>query len=178
MRPLVLASFLAIAASSSCVTSVFAADPCDGFKWDIAREHALFGSRSIVLTAGKDPQSAPLIGADRLYQLQLAPQGEVIFALAPGKKMPADGAYAGLAALQLDVVGNYRVSVDVPAWIDVVGNGKLAATVDFQGRPGCDAPHKIVEFDLSDAKRFILQVSGATRAAVRLTVTVAGAPKG
>ncbi len=179
MHPFVLAAFLSAAVSGSYAAPVSAADadPGAGFKWDIAKEHALFGGQSVVLDAGKDVASAPTIGADRLYQLRLIPQSAVVFALAPGKTMLADGAYAGLATLKLERSGNYRVSVDVPFWIDVVANGKLAATRDFQGQRSCDAPHKIVEFDLSDARQFVLQVSGATQATVRLTVTQAPAPK-
>jgi hypothetical protein len=172
-----LVSFLLIAASSGRVTSAFADGPCSEFKWDVGKEHALFSGRSVALSAGKDVASAPTIGADRLYQLQLLPQTGVAFALAPGKKTLADGAYAGLAALKLDAPGNYRVSVDAPFWIDVVANGKFAATRDFQGQQNCDAPHKIVEFDLTDANQFVLQVSGSAKATVRLTVTQAPAPK-
>lgn len=152
-----------------------AADPCSGFKWDVSKEHALFGGPSIALSAGKDVASAPLIGADRLYQLQLVPQDKVAFALAPGKKVSTDAVFAGLAALKLDAPGDYRVSVDAPFWIDVVADGKLAATKDFQGRHGCNAPHKIVEFDLTAAKQFVLQMSESASATVRLTVTRAAA---
>ena len=177
MRAPLLVSFLLIAASGGSATAAFAADACGGFKWDVGKEHALFGGQSVSLPAGKDIASAPTIRADRLYQLQLLPQAEVAFVLEPGKRMLTDGAYAGLAALKLDSPGNYRVSVDVPFWIDVIANGKLAATRDFQGQQGCDAPHKIVEFDLTGAKQFMLQVSGAAKTTVRLTVTQAPAPK-
>jgi hypothetical protein len=157
------------------VESAFAADPCSEFKWDVSKEHALFGAPGLALSAGKDAATAPTIGTDRLYVLQLAPQPEVAFALAPGKKMLADGAYAGLATLKLDTPGNYRVSLDVPLWIDAVANGKLAVTKDFQGQQRCDAPHKIVEFDLSGAQQFVLQMSGSAKPTVRLTVTQAPA---
>ncbi len=177
MRTFVLTSCLLLTASSACVTTASAADACAGFKWDVTREHALFEGQSVALAAGKDAASAPTIGSDRLYRLQLTGQSDVSFALAPGKKMLTDGAYAGLVVLKLDAPGNYRVSLDGPYWIDVAANGKLAATRDFQGQPNCDAPHKIVEFDLSDAKQFVLQVSGSTKAVVQLTVTRVPAPK-
>ena len=149
----------------------FADDPCLGFKWDVRREHALFGGAPSALSAGKDPPSAPTIVAGRLYALQLAPQGAVSFAAAPGKKSAPEGAYAGLAVLQLEAAGDYRISVDTPVWIDVAADGKLAAVEDYQGLHSCDAPHKIVEFNLAGASRFVLQLSGAPRAAIRLTVT-------
>lgn len=173
MRSCIIVFSLVIALPGSYAHPATVSDNCAGFKWDVAKEHALFGGSGIALSAGKDIASAPLIGTDHLYELRLLPQGDVTFALPPGKKMLTDGAYAGLAALHLGASGNYRVSVDIPFWIDVVSNGKLAVTRDFQGQPNCDAPHKIVEFDLSGATEFIVQVSGATKASVKLTVTQA-----
>ena len=80
---------------------------------------------------------------------------------------------AGLAVLQLAAAGDYRVSVDAPVWIDAAADGKLALVEDYQGLHSCDAPHKIVEFKLAGASRFVLQLSGAAKAAIRLTVTQA-----
>ena len=153
------------------------AGPCTGFKWDVSRELALFGGPSVTVSSGKNAPSAPRISADRFYRLQLLPQAAVAFAATPGKSTASDGAYAGLAELKLAGPGTYRVAVDAPLWIDVVGDGKLAATIDFQGQQSCDGPHKIVEFDLTGAKRFMLQLSGSAKAAVRLTVTPAPARK-
>jgi hypothetical protein len=178
MRPFLLASFLLlIATSGGYVTAAFAADPCSGFKWDVSKELALFGGQGVALSAGKNVASAPALGTDRLYQLTLPPQSEVAFALAPGRMKSNDGVYAGLATLKLDAPGNYRISVDASLWIDVVGKGQLAAMTDFQGQQSCDAPHKIVEFDLNGAKEFMLQLSGSANATVRLTVTKTTPPK-
>jgi hypothetical protein len=166
-------SLVLIAIAGTAATRAFADDPCLGFKWDVSKEHALFGGAAATASAGKDLASAPRIAAGRLYALQLAPQTAVSFAVAPGKKISADGAYAGLAVLQLEAAGDYRVSVDAPLWIDVAADGKLAAVEDYQGLHNCDAPHKIVEFDLAGGRHFVLQLSGAPKAAVRLTVTKA-----
>ena len=48
-----------------------------------------------------------------------------------------------------------------------------AAVEDYQGLHSCDAPHKVVEFNLAGTARFVLQLSGAPKAAIRLTVTQA-----
>jgi hypothetical protein len=176
MRPLLVSLAFACAAGAGTTPSL-AADPCAAFKWDVTPVHTLFTQSGTSLTAGKDLTSAPTIATDHLYQLQLAPQDQVTFALAPGKKMLTDGAFAGVAALKLKKPGTYLVSVDVPFWIDVVADGKLVATKDFQGQQGCDEPHKIVEFDLAAAHQFVLQVSGSTKASVRLTVTESPGPK-
>lgn len=154
-------------------TRVFADDPCLGFKWDVRKEHALFGGTPAALSAGKDLSSAPTIVAGRLYALELAPQSAVSFAAPPGQTHAPDGAYAGIAVLHLETAGDYRVSVDTPVWIDVAADGKLAPVGDYQGLHSCDAPHKVVEFKLAGGSRFVLQLSGAPKAAIRLTVTQA-----
>ena len=168
MRPILALLSLLIALIAA---SASAATPCTGFKWDVSKELALFDGASVALSAGKNGGSAPTVGMDRLYQLQLLPQAAVAFAMTPGKSTATDGAYAGLAKLKLHAPGSYRVAVDAPLWIDVVSNGKLATATDFQGSQSCDGPHKIVEFDLTGSTRFVLQISGSAKAAVRLTVT-------
>ena len=173
MRCKRILSLTMIALAAAGATRAFADDPCLGFKWDVRKEHALFGGAPAALSAGKALPSAPTIVAGRLYALQLAPQTAVSFAAPPGKKSQSDGAYAGLAVLELDTAGDYRVSVDAPVWIDVAADGKLAAVEDYQGLQSCDAPHKIVEFNLVGASHFVLQLSGAPKAAIRLTVTPA-----
>jgi hypothetical protein len=148
------------------------ADDCAGFKWDVRKEQTLFQGPSIALAAGKDVHSAPAVAPERLYQLQLLPQSLVTFARDPGKSIPPDRVYAGLATLKLAQPGHhYRVALDLPLWVDVVANGRLATVIDFQGQRGCNAPHKIVEFDLDGATEAVLQLSGAGNPLVHLSVT-------
>ncbi|MGA2840581.1 MAG: hypothetical protein ABSG18_10445 [Steroidobacteraceae bacterium] len=168
MRPILPLSILLIALGTA---PAFAAGPCTGFKWDVSKELALFNGPSVALSAAKNAAAAPTIGADRFYQLQLLPQAEVAFAVTPARSTATDGAYAGLVNLKLDAPGSYRIAVDAPMWIDVAVNGKLATAADFQGQQSCDGPHKIVEFDLSGGRQFILQISGSAKTTIRLTVT-------
>jgi hypothetical protein len=173
MRPLVFVSFLAISFSWLCGGSALAADECTGFKWDVSKEHALFGGTSVNLVSGADPATAPSIRVQRLYLLQLSPQSAVQFAAGPGKQLAAADAFAGLVRLKIDAPGNYRVSVDVPLWIDVVADAKLTPPVDYQGQRDCSAPHKIVEFALAGGTSYVLQISGSATTNVRLAVTAA-----
>jgi hypothetical protein len=166
-------SVLAIVVYALGAAAPAPADECAGFKWDVSKEHALFRGSSTSITAAKSAASAPALAANRLYLLQLAPQSNVAFAVPPGKTVPAEDAYAGLAVLKLETPGNYRVSVDVPLWIDVVADAKLAPPVDYQGQRDCSAPHKIVEFALSGGTSYVLQISASATTNVRLAVTPA-----
>jgi hypothetical protein len=154
----------------------FADDACAGFTWDVGKERALFGTAAHSLAGGKNVQSAPSLSVDHLYELILQSQDGIQFAAAPGKKMLTDGAFAGLAKLQISMPGNYRIALDVPFWIDIVQAGKLLPSLDFQGRPGCNAPHKIVEFKLPATHDLIIQFSGATGERVRVSVTHSPTP--
>lgn len=153
------------------------ADACLDFKWDVSQERALYATTPVQVPAGTDAKSAPLILPNRLYALRLAPQAQVVFSATPGKRVPLDPAYAGLATLKIPAAGSYRISIDLPLWIDVVSNGELLPPQDFQGQRACSAPHKIVEFELSGAQPFVLQFSSALTDRVLLTVTPTPARK-
>jgi hypothetical protein len=146
-------------------------DACAGFTWDVSKERALFAESAAALAAGKDLASAPVVAPNRLYQLRLTPQDHVAFVTPPAKKILTDGSYAGIAVLKIPASGSYRIAVDGPFWIDVVSDGALVRAKDFQGQQGCSAPHKIVEFEFAGAQPFVVQLSGATRDSVRLTIT-------
>jgi len=152
-------------------THALAEDPCAGFKWDVSKERALFSSSVPTEEAGKDGTSAPVVVPNRLYLLQLKPRVQVVFAAVPGKTTPIEGTYAGLAVLKIPRSGGYRIAVDLPLWIDVAAGGQRVPATNYQGQQFCDAPHKIVQFDLSDSQPLLLQFSGATKSTVRLTVT-------
>jgi len=151
-------------------------DPCAKFTWDVAQERALFATAPQVLAAGHDVASAPQLAPGRLYQLQLTFDAQVTLALPPSRKPKnaADTSYGGLAHLSLKLPGNYRVSADQPVWIDIVADGKMIDSADFQGRAGCQAPHKIIQYSLAAGRELLLQLSGAPSAGVRLTITAAG----
>ncbi len=162
---------LAIVLGGASVPAL-ADDGCIDFKWDVSKERALFAETPAKVTAGKDPRSAPVIVPNCLYRLRLMAQDTVAFSVTnPAKKAASTPAYAGLATLKVPVAGSYRIAVDLPLWIDVVANGTLVPPADFQGQHGCNAPHKIVEFDLAGAQPFVLQFGNAGKDDVLLTVT-------
>jgi hypothetical protein len=141
-----LLALLALGLAARCALAD--EDPCARFSWNIAHERALFATAPVSLAAGRDASSTP-----------------------PGKKTSIEGAHAGLARLRLQQPGVYRVSVDRAAWIDVVADGSMIESADFQGRPGCLAPHKIVQYSLPAGRKLVLQLSAAAGLRLRLAIT-------
>jgi hypothetical protein len=180
MRPRVsarpLAFLLGVYACAAVPVLAHADDPCAAFSWDVRHERDLFAQPPRPVVAGQTLGTAPTLATDQLYQLRLSGQRAVTFAAPPGGKGHVDSAYAGLARLTVDAAGVYRISLDLPVWIDVIANGTVVAARDFQGRPGCNAPHKIVEFALPAGTPVTLQFSGGKASTVKITVSRAPAP--
>jgi hypothetical protein len=174
VRPAV--SFFSIFVLLTCAIAVprsYAADPCSDFTWDVSRERALFAGVAVASAAGADNASAPMLVPNKLYALQLRPLSQVTFVTAPGKKITGDAAFGGLATLRISAAGAYRIAVDVPFWIDVVANGGLMNVEKFQGAPGCNAPHKVLEFEFPVPREVVLQFSGDRASSVRVAIVPA-----
>ncbi len=149
----------------------FAGDPCMDFKWNVVNERALFAGDAKALAVGASAAAAPRVEIGQLYQFALSDQQQVVFAAAPGKKMLADGASAGLVRFRPGTAGAYRVSLSRGIWIDVIAGGKAIASTDFGGAPGCETPRKVVLYQLPANTELLLQLSGAADADVRVAIT-------
>jgi hypothetical protein len=146
-------------------------DGCAHFKWDVSRELAVMQQSPQAIAAGKGADSTVQMQSERLYELKLAPQNAVTYAVVPGKPTLDDSAHGGLVHFRVTMPGVYRVSLSTAHWIDVVADGQLVKSRDFQGALGCERPHKIVEFELPAGKDLVLQVSGATAPSVLVAIT-------
>jgi hypothetical protein len=166
-----VARIAGVLALTIAAQSAWADDKCVEFAWDVRAEHLIFAMQPKALAAGADRASTPGVTLDRLYQLHLQKQADVQFPTPPGAREARPDSYAGLAQLQVAVPGAYRISADQPLWIDVGFNGALLKPQDFQGRRGCNAPHKIVEFVLPMGVQLTLQISNAANADVRIAIT-------
>jgi hypothetical protein len=172
MRSETRLSWLAAGALSALAwLPAYAADPCDGFTWNVSHERAVFATPAAAMTAATAAGPAPTLEVDKLYDISLSPQDQVNFVLAPAKKALADGAYAGMVTLHIPSAGQYRVSMSDGFWIDVITGGKFAPTDDFTGARECRAPRKIVQYSLPAGNELVLQFSNATSPAVKVTVT-------
>lgn len=160
----------ALAVSAWLAVTAHADDPCAGFTWNVAHERALFASAAQALNAGRDAATAPAIETDRLYELTLAPNEQVRLPAPNQKAHGAGTGSAGLVRLQVTKAGSYRISVGSQMWVDLASGSMLIGSSDFAGQHGCDAPHKIVQYDLQPGV-FVLQLSGGSGDHVRVAVT-------
>jgi hypothetical protein len=169
-----VAAILLLTATGAGHTGAFAGasaeDPCAGFTWNVSRERTLFSGRPEEVKSGVDPASAPLLSTDHLYDLELAPQAQIHYPVAPAKA-PSDGAFGGLAHLRVVTPGLYRVSLDEPFWVDVESGGQVIQAADHQGRHGCKAPHKVVQFSLPAKQDLTIELSGTYGSHARITIT-------
>lgn len=150
------------------------ADPCAGFRWDVTRERALFATDVVPteLAAGRDPAAAPELLEGRAYHLALALASEVTFVASPGRAARGPDERGGVARFHAGPAARYRIALDGNAWVDVVVTGRRLPTQDFGGRPGCAAPHKLVIYELGPGQDVVVQISGTSAPAVRLSITL------
>jgi hypothetical protein len=175
MRPYIVCLIALLA--TSWVHRAHADDACTDFKWDVSKERALFAGAANSIKAGTNDKTAPALVPGKLYQLQLVSQSQVKYVSEPGRKSHTESDHGGIAVLKIPASGAYRVSLDMPLWIDVVSNATLVPAADFQGQRDCKAPHKIVEFDLVTEATLTLQLSSSAADSVHVSVTAAPARK-
>ncbi|KLJ00396.1 hypothetical protein WQ56_09490 [Luteimonas sp. FCS-9] len=149
---------------------------CDTFHWDVAQELSLLQTPPAAVVAGTGGEATTRIEPGTFYRAALHPQAEVALAAPPGKPMLDDDAMAGLLTFRVPADGRYRVSITTGHWIDVVDDGAIVASLDFQGRRGCPLAHKIVEFELRDGRDLVLQFAGGDAPVSGVAVTAVPAP--
>lgn len=147
-------------------------DPCTRFTWNVTHELSVMRQVPQKIAAATKPGAdVPKLQLDKVYELTLANQGAVSYALPPGKPTLPDNAHGGIAHFKTDQAGRYRIAITSGHWIDVADGATLLGSRDFQGARGCERPRKIVEYELPAGRELTLQLSGASDAAVILAVT-------
>jgi hypothetical protein len=123
--------------------------------------------------AGASEANLPPLELDVLYVLKLRPQTEVKYLQASDKKSLVQAPLGGLAAFSVKADGQYRVTVDAPLWIDVVGSEGTIAPTTYLGFHECRLFRKSVEYKLRGGQSYLLQLSEATPELVRVVLGVA-----
>jgi hypothetical protein len=144
---------------------------CQNSGWDLSTEARLFSGAPTELNAGADRSTAPSLELTRLYALSLRPAQTVVFP-ASERALRQSDTHAGVAVVKIGRAGRYRVSVDAPVWIDVVGPAGFIRSAAFQGHRACRMIHKIVEFELPIGPSLV-RVTGGT---AQLNIAITAAP--
>jgi hypothetical protein len=143
---------------------------CEAFTWDVSHELAVLEKPAKPIAASTDVKKPALLELDQRYAVRLAPQGSVHFAAKPGRQL-ADGAEGGMLSFHTPKAGRYRISLTTGHWLDVVDGGNIIVSREFQAQHGCEKVRKILEFELSGNKDFVLQLSGGMDASVGIAIT-------
>jgi hypothetical protein len=174
MKRFIAAFAVSASLSLSCAIPALAqegAGGCDSFTWDVSHELEVLGKPPQSANAGRDGRKPVHLDLDQHYLVKLVPQSMVKFTVKPGKPMLDDGAQAGVFSFHTPKAGKYRISITTDHWIDVLDGPLLVVSQDFQAQRGCEKVRKIVEYELSGNKDFVLQFSGATEPNVSLAIT-------
>lgn len=147
------------------------AQSCSGFRFDVSKELKLFAGKPRDITASSAPAATTTIDVDQLYAVTLADQGNVKFAVAPGKSTVADGSFAGLLKVTATKARTIRVTATEAAWLDVISAGKALESTRHTGSGNCNLLRKVVEFTVAPDKPVTIQVSGSTEKQIKLAVT-------
>ncbi|MGO8798149.1 MAG: hypothetical protein ACLQE9_08840 [Roseiarcus sp.] len=139
-----------------------AASGCDAGKWPLSAIQARFAGALPALASG---DALPGLGAPVL--INLAAQGEVTFAHAPGRAGKAKPAYAAVVKLGAEPAATYQVTVSEGAWVDMVENGELVKQSGYVRGKDCPGVDKSIRFK-TDGGPLTLQISGAYAKTIKL----------
>jgi hypothetical protein len=142
---------LASALAATAPQSAFAADatpvcaapgtlPADMASWAMPD--------AIKAAATPDDLEAAHLLPGQAFKVHLLQTPAVAYPLRPAKP-GGSVSYGGLLRLTVAAKGSYRVALDSPAWIDLVGEGSTAVDSFAHGHgPACTTVRKMVDFAL------------------------------
>ena len=171
---LMLATLWVLAAQgfAAPLPALDAAEGCTAFTWNLTREFAAMKSPASLLAASADPKINPVrLKEGQHVTATLSPQGSITFAAPPAHQRKADNATAGLLFFRSGAAGHYRISLTSHHWIDVLDGGKPIDSLSHEGHGGCEAIHKVVEFELPANRELVIQLSGDDAATVGVVIT-------
>jgi hypothetical protein len=144
---------------------------CGNYTADLSNEMRLMAGDAVEVKAGTDAGNAPMGALGRVMEVHLAPQTGVHLAAAPAQDRGGAERKAGLVGFEKLEAGEWRVSLDRFAWVDLVRGGQLLESGAFEMQTECGALFKTVVFHVPAAGGAVLELTGASEAAVRVLVT-------
>lgn len=100
--------------------------------------------------------------------LSLLPTPRLHYALRP-ENPGGSVSNGGMASFAVEREGRYRVAISSAAWIDVVRDGAVVASVVHGRGPACSGIRKMVDFTLQPGD-YVLQIAGSGSPAISVLV--------
>jgi len=144
---------------------------CGNYATNLSSEMRLMAGEAVKVRAGTDAENAPMEATGRAMEVHLRPQTEVHLAAAPAQDRGGAERKAGLVQLGKLDAGEWRVSLDRFAWVDLVSRGQLLASGAFEMQTECPTIFKTVVFEVPEAMPVVLELTGASEEMVRVVVT-------
>ncbi len=174
MRTLLLAT-LALAGVAAVSVPVLAEEPlpaptaqrqpkCPEEAQPIPPAFASWTARTVKIAAATDAAglAAAIVPVEKAVDVELKPAATVTFE--PRPATPGGSvSRGGLFRLTIPHAGVWRVAIGMRGWIEVVVDGKPAASVGHGGGPACSGIGKIVDYDLP-AGSHVLMLSASDAA--------------
>jgi hypothetical protein len=145
-------------------------DSCQMNGWSMGAEISAFKSTAENVVASAAETAAPPLEMSTLYVIKLRPQTGVQYPQASGKKSLVQNPLGGLVRFTVPANGQYRITVDSPLWIDVIGPAGMIAPTGYTGWHECRLFRKSVEYTLPAGAPLVLQISEATPELVRVVI--------
>lgn len=142
------------------------ADPCATFKWPLIEERQWLQQPDKIEVTGTAQLDAP---PRKALLVVAAPAAQVTFALPPSKTFKDASSSALISIKSIREPGTYQVTLSEEAWIDLVQENKLVASIDHSGVRGCQGLRKSVRFALKSGP---LSVQLSASSAPRLLMTI------
>lgn len=165
--------WMTLAAMLACARWAAAEDvtqTCQTAGWDMNREIAAFRSSAPSVAAGTSAKEARTLEVGLLSALNLKPQADVQFVKPPERPAKPPMPLAGLAQFKVPTTGNYRITVDIPLWLDAVTASSLIPSGTFNGWHECSLFRKTVQYPLQAGQVIVLQFSGAATDLVKVLI--------
>jgi hypothetical protein len=118
--------------------------------------------------AGRSPALRFALAPGSISGLRLFHAAMVTLAVPSAHRAKADR-FAGIAAIEIRRAGTITVSLSAKAYIDLVRDGAIIASVAHDGT-GCGGVAKSVSFPVTPG-RYLIQLTDAPTAVVRMAVT-------
>lgn len=146
------------------------AGSCQATGWDMQNEILAFKSTAENLPAAVTQVNLAPLEVGVLYVVKLRPQTDVHYLQTADRKSLVHSPLGGLFALVVPKDGDYRITVDSPLWMDVVGPNGTLKPITYTGWHECRLFRKSIEYALTAADPWVLQISEATPELVRVVV--------